>query len=72
MGGVSKEVTFELTPEGQEGASLVQNQRESFLGRRHSQCKAWWVLSQGKKARAREARLARGGVREVAIWCRAL
>ena len=40
-GGVSKEVTFELTPKGQEGASLVQNQRESFLGRRHSQCEAW-------------------------------
>ena len=72
MGGVFKEVTFELTPEGQEGASLVQNQRESFLGRRHSQCKAWWVLSQGKKARASKARLARGGVREVARSCRAL
>lgn len=41
MVGVSKEVTFKLTPKGQEGASFVQNQRESFPGRRHSQCKAW-------------------------------
>lgn len=72
MGGVSKEVTFELTPKGQEGASLVPNQREIFSGRSHSQCKAWWVLSQGKKARVSEVRLARGAVREAARSCRTL
>ena len=72
MGGISKEVTFELTPKSQEGASLVQKQRESFLGRSHSQCKAWWILSQSKKAQVRGAKLARGGVREVARSWRAL
>lgn len=71
-GGVSKDVKFELTPKSQEGASLVQNQRESFLGRSHSQCKAWWILSQSKKAQVRGAKLARGGVREVARSWRAL
>lgn len=72
MGGISKEVTLELTPKSQEGASLVQNERESFLGRRHSQCKAWWILSHSKKARVNGAKLARGGVREVARSWRAL
>ena len=39
LGGLSEEVAFDLIPKGQEGASHVQNWRESILGRRNSQCK---------------------------------